>query len=42
MNLYEYEGKDLLRKEGIPVPQGKIISSLSEISEIEPPIVVKA
>ena len=42
MNLYEYEGKDLLRKEGIPVPHGKIISSLSEISEIEPPIVVKA
>lgn len=42
MKLYEYEGKELFQKEGIPVPSGKTITSVSEVSNIQLPAIVKA
>jgi succinyl-CoA synthetase beta subunit len=42
MRLYEYEGKELLQKEGIPVPSGKTFTSLPKTGNFEFPVVVKA
>jgi len=42
MRLYEYEGKELLKKEGILTPTGKIISTSSEADSVELPAIVKA
>src|SRR3990167_7909048 len=42
MRLYEFEGKKLFREAGIPTPDGTIVSSADEISELELPVVVKA
>lgn len=42
MNLYEYQGKDLFRKFGIPVPDGYMISALSDIKTYDKPVVVKS
>ena len=44
--IYEYQGKEVLRKEGIPVPSGKCVASAEEArkaaQEIGRPVVVKA
>ena len=42
MKLYEYEGKELFRKEGIPLPEGRLISSVTQTNNIELPVIVKA
>lgn len=42
MILFEFEGKDLLKKYGINIPNSQLISSLSEKIEIQTPFVVKA
>lgn len=42
MILYEYEGKDLLSKSGINVPQSKLVSGADEKIELKFPVVLKA
>lgn len=46
MRLYEFEGKELFKKFGIPIPNGKLITSADEASRIAGewsiPIVLKA
>src|SRR3990172_9803788 len=42
MRLYEFEGKKLFRKAGIPTPDGTVVSSADEIDELELPVVIKA
>ncbi len=44
--IFEYQGKEILKKKGIPVPVGKLASSPTEamqiFSEIGKPVVIKA
>jgi len=44
--IYEYQGKEVLRKEGIPVPSGKCVDKAEEAREaareIGKPVVIKA
>jgi citryl-CoA synthetase large subunit len=42
MRLYEFEGKKLLQQAGVPTPEGFVVSSQSEIGELDLPVVVKA
>lgn len=42
MKLYEYEAKEIFSQNGIPVPEGKVITSSSEIEGLSYPLVVKA
>lgn len=42
MKLYEYKAKELLRKHGIPVPDGFVVSSPDDIKELPGPVMVKA
>ncbi|MEX0621748.1 MAG: ATP-grasp domain-containing protein [Candidatus Woykebacteria bacterium] len=42
MRLYEYEGKELFEKEEIPVPKGKLVSSVLDVDGIELPAIAKA
>ncbi|MDS0257333.1 ADP-forming succinate--CoA ligase subunit beta [Thermoplasmatales archaeon AK] len=42
MNLYEYMGKEIFRKYGVPVPEGYVVGSASEIKEYRKPVVVKS
>jgi len=46
MRLYEHEAKEIFRKFGIPVPQGRVVSSPTEarkaIVELNRPVVLKA
>ena len=42
MNLYEYMGKNLFRKNGLPVPEGYIVEKQSDIREYRKPVVVKS
>ncbi len=42
MKLYEYEGKQLLKSVGVPVPDGRVIGSAAELGASDGPIVVKA
>ncbi|MBI2078314.1 MAG: acetate--CoA ligase family protein, partial [Euryarchaeota archaeon] len=46
MKLYEYQGKDLLSKFGIPTPNGRVFSSVQELtaakSTLTYPCVIKA
>ncbi len=42
MNLYEYQAKDLFRRYGIPVPDGKNYDNLAKIDWNKFPAVVKA
>lgn len=44
MNLYEHEAKELFKKEGIPVPEGKVFSSIEELKkeDLDFPVVAKA
>ncbi len=41
MRLFEFEGNEFLQRYGTPVPSGKVIHSLNELS-IERPSVLKA
>ncbi len=42
MNLYEYQGKEIFRKFQIPVPDGYVVSSPSEVKSYTSPVVVKS
>ncbi len=42
MNLYEYMGKEIFRKYGIPVPDGYIVEKPDETREFKKPVVVKS
>ena len=42
MKLCEYKAKELLRKHGIPVPDGFVVSSPKDIKELPGPVMVKA
>ncbi len=42
MNLYEYQGKALFRKYGVPTPEGFVAFKPEEIQEIRGEVVVKA
>ncbi len=42
MNLFEYEGKSLMREYGIPVPESRLIVSEGEAAPMEFPFVLKA
>lgn len=42
MRLYEYEGKELFKAEGIPIPSAKVVSSIDDLPELETPVIVKA
>jgi succinyl-CoA synthetase beta subunit len=46
MKLYEYQGKELFRSKGIPVPEGEVIRSLEDVDvlgdKIDLPVMLKA
>lgn len=42
MNLYEYQAKELFKKYGIPIPQGKHVGNEGELVWEKYPVVVKA
>src|SRR3989338_7304717 len=42
MILFEFEGKKLLSKAGIKVPESQLLSSPTEKPKIKPPFVLKA
>jgi len=42
MKLYEFEGKQLLKACGVPVPEGRVVCRAEEIGEITEPTIVKA
>jgi len=42
MKLYEYKAKELMRKHGIPVPEGFVVSSPDQVKELPGPVMVKA
>ena len=42
MKLFEYKAKEVLKKYGIPVPEGFVVSSPSQIKSISGPVMVKA
>jgi succinyl-CoA synthetase beta subunit len=46
LKLYEYQGKELLSKYGIPTPAGRVVSSVQELdslkSSLKFPVVIKA
>lgn len=42
MKLYEFQGKALFRKYGIPVPEGYVVRSPDEIKEVKGDVVLKA
>ncbi|MCL4350590.1 MAG: ADP-forming succinate--CoA ligase subunit beta [Candidatus Thermoplasmatota archaeon] len=42
MNLYEYMGKDVFRKHGIPVPDGYVVEQESDIRPFQKPVVIKS
>lgn len=42
MNLYEYMGKEIFRKYGIPVPNGYVVEKPEETREYKNPVVVKS
>ena len=42
MNLYEYMGKDIFRKNGLPVPEGYVVEKQSDLKEYRKPVVVKS
>jgi len=42
MRLYEFEGKQLFKSVGIPIPNGKLIQNESDLETLEFPLVLKA
>ncbi len=42
MKLLEYKAKELMRRYGIPVPDGAVVSSPDQITQISGPVMVKA
>lgn len=42
MKLYEYKAKELMKRHGIPVPEGFVVSSPDQITALPGPVMVKA
>ncbi|MCL4341101.1 MAG: ADP-forming succinate--CoA ligase subunit beta [Candidatus Thermoplasmatota archaeon] len=42
MNLYEYMGKEIFRKNGLPVPESYLVEKQSDVKEYRKPVVVKS
>lgn len=42
VNLYEYMGKDIFRRHGVPVPDGYVVENVQELKPFEKPVVVKS
>ncbi len=42
LNLYEYMGKEIFRKHGIPVPEGYVVEKPADLKEYKKPVVVKS
>ena len=46
MKLYEYQGKEILSRFGIPTPPGQVVSTVAEFDALAPklkfPVVIKA
>ena len=42
MKLFEYKAKELMKRHGIPVPMGVVVSSPEQITDIPGPVMVKA
>ncbi len=42
MNLYEYQGKQLYRKFGVPAPEGYVVFKPEDIKEVTKDVVIKA
>src|SRR3989338_1050394 len=42
MKLYEFEGKQLLKGCGVPVPEGRVAGAATELGKVTEPVVVKA
>jgi succinyl-CoA synthetase beta subunit len=42
MKLFEYKAKELMRRYGVPVPEGFVVSSPEEIERLPGPVMVKA
>ncbi len=42
MNLYEYMGKEIFKKYGIPVPGGYVIDNVNELKKYEEPVAIKS
>ena len=42
MKLFEYRGKELFHKYGISVPNGKLVKSEKDFSDLNYPFVLKA
>lgn len=42
LNLYEYMGKEIFRKYGLPVPDGYVVENANELKKYEKPVVVKS
>ncbi len=42
MKLFEYKAKELMRRYGIPVPEGFVVSSPDQIERVDGPVMVKA
>ncbi|MGE9811362.1 ATP-grasp domain-containing protein, partial [Ferroplasma acidiphilum] len=42
MNLYEYMGKEIFKKYGIPVPDGYVIENVGELRKFEYPVAIKS
>lgn len=42
MKLFEYKAKEVLKKHGIPVPDGFVVSAPDQIKSVQGPVMVKA
>ena len=42
LNLYEYMGKEVFRRHGIPVPSGYVVEKETDVRKYEMPVVVKS
>jgi len=42
MKLFEYQGKELFKKYGLEVPNGKLVSTEKDFSDFNFPLVLKA
>jgi succinyl-CoA synthetase beta subunit len=42
MKLFEYKAKEVMKRYGIPVPEGSVVSRPEEIKSISGPVMVKA
>jgi len=42
MKLFEYQGKELFRKYGIPIPNGNLVTNERDFAGLEYPLIIKA